>query len=71
MVHSIACDQRKIFPCSTLLDGEYGLSDLCIGVPVILGKKGIEQIIEIELTQEETKKLNESMGVHKTNSLLE
>ena len=72
LVHSIACDQRKIFPCSTLLDGEYGLSDLCIGVPVILGKKGIEQIIEIELTQEETKKLNESaMGVHKTNSLLE
>ena len=72
LVHSIACDQRKIFPCSTLLNGEYGLSDLCIGVPVILGKNGIEQIIEIELTQEETKKLNESaMGVHKTNSLLE
>ena len=72
LVHSIACDQRKIFPCSTLLNGEYGLSDLCIGVPVILGKNGIEQIIEIELTQEETNKLNESaMGVHKTNSLLE
>ena len=39
LVQAIACDQRKIFPCSTLLDGEYGLHDLCIGVPVVLGKK--------------------------------
>ena len=71
LVHSIACDQRKIFPCSALLNGEYGLSDLCIGVPVILGKNGIEQIVEIDLNQEETNKLNESaLGVHKTNSLL-
>ena len=71
LVHSIACDQRKIFPCSALLNGEYGLSDLCIGVPVILGKNGIEQIVEIDLTQEETNKLNESaLGVHKTNNLL-
>ena len=71
LVHSIACDQRKIFPCSALLNGEYGLSDLCIGVPVILGKNGIEQIVEIDLNQEETNKLNESaLGVHKTNNLL-
>ena len=71
LVHSIACDQRKIYPCSALLNGEYGLSDLCIGVPVILGKNGIEQIVEIDLNQEETNKLNESaLGVHKTNNLL-
>ncbi len=71
LVHSIACDQRKIFPCSALLNGEYGLSDLCIGVPVILGKNGIEQIVEIDLNQEETNKLNESaLGVQKTNNLL-
>lgn len=72
LVHSIACDQRKVFPCSALLNGEYGLSDLCIGVPVILGKNGIEQIVEIDLTQDETNKLNESaFGVQKTNNLLD
>ncbi|MDG1719314.1 MAG: malate dehydrogenase, partial [Flavobacteriales bacterium] len=49
LVQSIACDQKKMFPCSTLLDGEYGLSDLCIGVPVILGRNGIEKIVEIDL----------------------
>ena len=38
LVHSIACDQKKMYPCSALLDGEFGLSDLCIGVPVVLGK---------------------------------
>ena len=41
LVQAIACDQKKLFPCSVLLDGEYGLSDICIGVPVILGKNGI------------------------------
>ena len=51
MVQSIACDQKKMFPCSTLLEGEYGLNDICIGVPVILGKNGIEKIVEIDLTE--------------------
>ena len=49
LVQSIACNQQKIFPCSSFLDGEYDLYDLCIGVPVILGKNGIENIIEIDL----------------------
>ena len=53
LVHSIACDQKKMFPCSVMLDGEYGFSDVCIGVPVILGKNGIERIIEIDLTEDE------------------
>ena len=39
VVHSISCDQNKMFPCSVMLDGEYGLTDLCIGVPVILGRE--------------------------------
>ena len=72
LVQSIACDQKKMFPCSTLLEGEYGLSDLCIGVPVIIGKNGIEKIVEVELNDEEKNKLKESAeAVKKTNGLLE
>jgi malate dehydrogenase len=72
LVQAIACDQKKMFPCSTLLSGEYGLDDLCIGVPVILGKDGIEKIVEIELTDAEKTKMKESAeGVKKTNGLLE
>ena len=57
---------------STLLEGEYGLNDLCIGVPVVLGKNGIEKIVEINLTDTEKAHLQESAeGVAKTNSLLE
>tara|TARA_B110001450_G_C17663252_1_gene498317 strand:+ start:3028 stop:3963 length:936 start_codon:yes stop_codon:yes gene_type:complete len=71
LVHSIACDQKKIFPCSSFLDGEYGLNDLCIGVPVVLGKNGIEEIVEIELTESELLALKESAeAVKKTNDLL-
>jgi len=72
LVQAIACDQKKLFPCSALLEGEYGLNDLCIGVPVILGKNGIEQIVEIELSEAEKAKMQESAeGVSKTNGLLE
>ena len=72
LVQAIACDQKKIFPCSVLLDGEYGLSDLCIGVPVILGANGIEKIVEIKLSDNEKAHLNTSAeGVKKTNSLLD
>ncbi|MGO1584651.1 malate dehydrogenase [Mesonia sp.] len=72
LVQAIACDQKKIFPCSALLSGEYGLDDLCIGVPVVLGKGGIEKIVEIKLDEAEANKLKESAeGVKKTNSLLE
>jgi len=72
LVQAIACDQRKIFPCSTFLEGEYGLSDICIGVPVILGRNGIEKIVKIDLTDAENTKMKESAaGVTKTNGLLE
>ena len=71
LVHSIACNHKKIFPCSALLDGEYGLSDLCIGVPVVLGKNGIEEIIILELEPLDLNHLSISAeGVKKTNSLL-
>ncbi|MHA6281395.1 malate dehydrogenase [Salinimicrobium sp. CAU 1759] len=72
LVQAIANDQKKMFPCSALLEGEYGLNDLCIGVPVILGKNGIEEIVEIELDEAEKAKLKESSeGVSKTNDLLD
>lgn len=61
-----------MFPCSVLLGGEYGLNDISIGVPVILGKNGIEEIVEIELTDAEKNKMQESAeAVKKTNDLLE
>tara|TARA_B100000900_G_scaffold302385_1_gene260971 strand:- start:34 stop:960 length:927 start_codon:yes stop_codon:yes gene_type:complete len=71
LVQAIACDQKKIFPCSVLLDGEYGLRDLCIGVPVVLGSNGIEKIIQIELSEADKIHLETSAeGVKKTNGLL-
>lgn len=71
MVQAIACDTKKMFPCSCLLEGEYGLSDICIGAPAIIGKNGIEQIVEIDLDATEKAKLTESAdAVRKTNGLL-
>jgi malate dehydrogenase len=60
MVEAIVDDQRRIFPVCALLNGEYGLKDIYIGVPVILGANGIEKIIELNLNEEEQKLLNES-----------
>ena len=72
MVQAIACDQKKMFPCSALLEGEYGLDDISIGVPCIIGKNGIEKIVELELNDAEKTKIEESAAaVKKTNGLLE
>ncbi|MBT8296606.1 MAG: malate dehydrogenase [Gramella sp.] len=72
LVQAIACDQKKMFPCSALLEGEYGLEDLCIGVPAILGKDGLEKIVELQLDDAEKAKMKESAeGVKKTNGLLD
>jgi malate dehydrogenase len=72
MVQAIAQDAQKMFPCSALLEGEFGLNDLSIGVPCILGKNGIEKIVEIALSDAEKEKLMASAeGVKKTNALLE
>ena len=72
LVQAIACDQKKMFPCSALLEGEYDLDDICIGVPVILGKDGIERIVPVDLNDAEKAKMQESAdAVRKTNGLLE
>jgi malate dehydrogenase len=60
MVESVLKDEKKILPCAAYLQGEYGMSDVYLGVPVKLGRRGIEQIIEIELTPEEKSALQRS-----------
>ena len=71
LTQAIICDEKKTFPCSSYLNGEFGINDICIGVPVILGKNGIEEIVEINLDQSDMDHLKESAeGVRKTNKLL-
>ncbi len=53
LVQSIVCDQKKMFPCSVYLEGEYGQSDICMGVPVILGATGWESIVSLDLNEDE------------------
>lgn len=65
MVESIVRDQKRVFPVCSWLQGEYGLSDIYLGVPVILGKTGIEKIIELKLNEDEMKLVNESAGAVK------
>jgi malate dehydrogenase len=60
MVEAILKDKKKILPCAAYLDGEYGIKGLYVGVPVKLGSKGIEQIIQIKLTPEEKAALDKS-----------
>jgi malate dehydrogenase len=60
MVESIVDDQKRVFPCCAKLNGEYGINDLYIGVPVKLGKNGIEEIIELNLNEREYNLLHES-----------
>ncbi len=60
MVEAIIKDQKRVFPVCALLNGEYGLKNIYLGVPVILGKGGIEKIIELKLNDEEMKLVNES-----------
>ena len=72
IVQSIICDQHKVFTCSTYLNGEYDLSNLCLGVPVIIGSNGIEKIINLELDDTEKKLLmNSADAVLSTNKLLD
>ena len=65
MVGAILKDKKKILPCCAYLEGEYGIHGLCVGVPVKLGAGGIEQIIEIRLTPDETAALNRSAAAVK------
>lgn len=71
MVQAIACDQKKMIPCSLLLEGEYGQSDICLGVPAIIGKNGVEKIVDISLTDEEKAKFETAAAaVREVNSVL-
>ena len=72
LVESILNDSKRIIPCSVYLDGEYGQSDLCIGVPCIIGKNGVEEILDLKLNDDEklkfknsadsVREMNESLG---------
>ena len=72
LVESIVRDQKKMFPCSVLLNGEYGQDDICIGVPVIIGKNGWESIVEFNLSAEEKDLFEASaVAVRKMNAALD
>ena len=62
MVEAIIQDKKEMLPCAAYLQGEYGIKDVVIGVPVKLGKKGIEEMVEFELTDEEIASLKNSAG---------
>ena len=61
MLESFLFDQRKILPCSAFLNGEYGYKDIFVGVPIIIGKNGVEEIIELNLSKESKKQFDESV----------
>ena len=65
MVDAILLDQKRVLPCTAYLDGEYGIDGLYIGVPVKLGAAGIEEIVEIDLSDEEKSELQKSAGAVK------
>ncbi len=71
LVESIVRDQKKLFPCCVYLEGEYGQDDICIGVPVVVGKDGWEKIVEFNLSADEKEKFTASAdAVRKMNSVL-
>jgi malate dehydrogenase len=69
MVRAILLDEKRVLPCSAFLTGQYGIDDLFMGVPVVLGKKGAERIIELPLTTEEMKEFSKSGAA--TSELIE
>lgn len=72
VLESIVRNKKKIFPCSVYLEGEYGQNDICIGVPVVLGKDGWEEIIDLHLNAEEQRKFEESAkAVRRMNAVLD
>lgn len=67
MVEAVLFDQKKMISCCAYLEGEYGQSDICIGVPAIIGKNGCEKVVEIELTDEEKAKFEASATAVRKN----
>lgn len=71
LVESIIHDQKKVIPCCVSLEGEYGQNDICIGVPVVIGKNGVEEILDYKLNAEETALFEKSAAaVRATNAVL-
>ena len=71
VAEAIIKDQKKMIPCSAALEGEYGMKDITIGVPCIIGKNGIEKILELNISDAERAKLHESeAAVRKTTAIL-
>lgn len=71
LVESIVRDQKKLFPCCVALEGEYGQSDICLGVPVIIGKNGWEKIVDYKLNEAEQAEFNKSAdAVRNMNEVL-
>ena len=71
LVGAIVTDARRLIPCCVYLDGEYGEHDLCIGVPVILGAKGVERIVDVDLEGSEKEAFAESVrAARETNAAL-
>ncbi|MCH8203569.1 MAG: malate dehydrogenase [Candidatus Hydrogenedentes bacterium] len=62
MAQAIVRDEKQLLPCSTLLTGQYGLDDVYIGAPVVLGKGGVERVVELELTEDQRTALHQSAG---------
>jgi malate dehydrogenase len=60
MVDAIMLDEKRVLPCTAYLEGEYGIDGLYMGVPVKLGRGGIEAVVELELSEDEQTMLNES-----------
>lgn len=67
MVEAVVKDKKRILPCSVLLNGEYGITGTFTGVPIMIGKKGVEKIIEVKLTPEEKSAFEKSAGEVKAN----
>lgn len=71
LVEAIIRDEKKLFPCCVALDGEYGQSDICMGVPVVIGKNGWEKIVDYKLNEEEQAMFNKSAdAVRNMNNVL-
>jgi len=71
LVEAIVRDEKKVMPCCVYLEGEYGQNDICLGVPVVIGKKGWEEIVDYKLTDSEKEAFNKSAdAVRNMNSVL-
>ena len=72
LVNAIVNDTKEVLPCSVLLEGEYGVKDLCIGVPVKIGKNGFEEVVQLDLNNKDLEMFQNSVSaVKETNSALD